>query len=487
MSTFSTRTVISLAVTLALAAGTASATNGYFTTGVGTKGKAQAGAGSANPEELLSIATNPAGLAFLPETIDAGLGFFSPIRDYKTSASQLNGTCFVPPGATRPVCPFTIGPNSLSSKNEFFPIPFVGMNWKLDEQSALALAFYARGGMNTQWERGTATFDPQVLITGTPLVPAPTFPGTYGGGFDGGNGDAGVDLMQGFLNFSYGWKSSDDKFGLGASAIFAMQRFQARGVGAFAPYTETFVRSYCTSSGCGPSPSLQMPSNLSGNGHDMSYGYGASIGAIWNPTEVFSVAVAYTTKMSMGSFSNYRDLFAQSGGFDIPSTGTIGLTVRPTDAWALSFDVQEIWYTDVDSVSNPIQNVQGCPILGGSNFENCFGGNKGAGFGWDDMTVYKFGGSWKYDDNWTLRAGYSFADQPIPNDQMPFNILAPGVMEQHWTVGFTNMLSSGNEWSLSFTYAPENTVRGPNYFDPTQRVELNMKQFELEVSYSWGR
>jgi long-chain fatty acid transport protein len=219
----------------------------------------------------------------------------------------------------------------------------------------------------------------------------------------------------------------------------------------------------------------------------MSYGYGASVGAIWNPTEVFSLAVAYTTKMSMGSFSNYKDLFAQSGGFDIPSTATIGLTVRPTDAWTLSFDVQEIWYTDVDSVSNPIQNVQGCPIFGGSNFENCFGGNKGAGFGWEDMTVYKFGGSYKYSNDWTLRAGYSFADQPIPNDQMPFNILAPGVMEQHWTVGFTNLLSSGNQWSLAFTYAPNKTIRGPNYFDPTQRVELNMEQLELEVSYSWGR
>jgi long-chain fatty acid transport protein len=49
------------------------------------------------------------------------------------------------------------------------------------------------------------------------------------------------------------------------------------------------------------------------------------------------------------------------------------------------------------------------------------------------------------------------------------------------------MLSSGNQWSLSFMYAPEKTIKGPNYFDPTQNVELNMKQYELEVSYSWGR
>ena len=50
----------------------------------------------------------------------------------------------------------------------------------------------------------------------------------------------GVDLMQAFLNLTYARKLSD-QFSLGASAIFAMQRFEARGVSQFAPYTETFV------------------------------------------------------------------------------------------------------------------------------------------------------------------------------------------------------------------------------------------------------
>jgi len=117
MSTFSSRTIIGLTVALALAAGTASATNGYFTSGVGTKSKSMAGSGSADPQELLSIATNPAGLALLPETVDAGLAIFSPHREYKTSASQANGGCF------QGQCAFTIGPNDLSSKNEFFPSP----------------------------------------------------------------------------------------------------------------------------------------------------------------------------------------------------------------------------------------------------------------------------------------------------------------------------------------------------------------------------
>jgi long-chain fatty acid transport protein len=70
---------------------------------------------------------------------------------------------------------------------------------------------------------------------------------------------------------------------------------------------------------------------------------------------------------------------------------------------------------------------------------------------------------------------------------MTFNILAPGVMEQHWTAGFTQKMQGGNEVSLSFMYAPSNTVSGPQNFDPTQDVSLRMKQYELELTYSWKR
>jgi long-chain fatty acid transport protein len=462
------RTLLGLGIALALATGGASATNGYYTHGVGTKMKAQAGAGSANPEELLVLATNPAGIAFVGDSIDAGLGFFSPMRDYKTTAIPPD---LGPPGVCSPqACAYTIGPNNLSSKNELFFVPYVGAKWTLSDVDHLALAFYGRGGMNTKWEGGTATFDP-TFGQGTtgPL----TFPGTYG------DGTAGVDLMQGFLNLSYARKFSD-QFSAGVSAIFALQRFEARGVDTFAFFTETYVRSLLETG------QPAAPKNLSDNGHDMSYGYGASVGFQWTPVEMFSLAAAYTTKMSMSDFGDYSDLFAEGGGFDMPSTWTIGIAVHPTDELALMFDVQEINYSDVDAVSNPVQNVFNCPVFNPSgSLEYCLGGNKGPGFGWEDMTVYKLGAAWDVTDDWTVRFGYSTTDQPIPKDQMTFNILAPGVMEDHWTVGFTKDRPGGNQWSLSFMYAPEISIRGPQNFDLRQSVELSMKQYELEIGYSW--
>jgi long-chain fatty acid transport protein len=459
-------TALGLAIALALAASGASATNGYYMHGMGTKNKAQAGAGIADPQEVLILATNPAGIAFVPESIDAGLAIFSPMREYSTSASQAPGACFAPGQ-----CLLTVGPNDIASQNEFFPIPHFAMNWALSDADFLATAFYARGGMNTKWEGGTVTYDPSFGMM--PGATAQTFDGTFG------DGTAGVELMQGFLNLTYARKFSD-QFSLGASAIIAVQRFEARGVERFYPFTRTFVS---TSTPTAPG---EMPKNLSDNGHDMSYGYGASVGFQWNLSDMFSVAAGYTTKMSMSEFNDYSDLFAEHGDFDMPSTWQAGIAVRPNDDWTLMFDVQGISYSDAASVSNGIEGLtEGkCRFV---SVEYCLGGNKGAGFGWEDMTVYKLGASWDYSDTWTWRAGFSTTDQPIPKDQMTFNILAPGVMEEHFTVGFTQKLDSGNEVNFSFMFAPSVKVKGPQNFDPTQSVTFEMKQVEAELSYSWKR
>ena len=44
---------------------------------------------------------------------------------------------------------------------------------------------------------------------------------------------------------------------------------------------------------------------------------------------------------------------------------------------------------------------------------SCLGGDNGAGFGWDDMTVYKAGHEVEGGEDWTWRFGYSYGKQPI--------------------------------------------------------------------------
>ncbi len=448
-------TWLGLVVPPLLLASTAQATNGYFTDGTGTKSLGLAGAGSADPQEVMIIATNPAGLAFVDQRIEAGLGLFSPDRSYSTSPSLANGNG----GA------FTIGPNDINSSDKLFPMPYVAQNRRLDAQDSLGAAFYARGGMNTVWHGGTATF------AAGPEAPVSTYSGTYGAG------TTGVDLMQAFINLSIAHASIDKQLSVGASAIFAAQRFVLRGVANFAPYTKTFAASGGT----------VMPTALSNAGADMSYGAGASVGVEWRPAPEWSAALAYTSEIYMSKFKKYSDLFAGNGGFNIPANATVGLTFKPAPPIALSFDVQRIWYSKIPSIGNPIGNLFSCPTAGagGTDLESCLGGMHGPGFGWRDMTVYKLGLSWQVDDDWIGRVGVSHGTQPIPNSQMTFNILAPGVIENHIAFGFTHHRAGHGEFNFAFTYAPQKSISGPNTFDPTQTINLKMHQFDMEFGYAW--
>jgi len=209
--------------------GNAFATNGYFTHGNGTKNKSMAGAGIALPEDAIDVTNNPAVATEVGDQFIFGAALFSPIRKYRTSESLANGQCDPISGA----CAITIGPNNIKSDENYFVIPHFSWSKQLDERNAFALSFYGRGGMNTTWKGGMATFDPDG--PGPDFGPM-TFPGTYGAG------DAGVDYSQAFLDVTWARKVND-RFSFGVSAVFVAHWFEGTGVASFAPLTETYARS----------------------------------------------------------------------------------------------------------------------------------------------------------------------------------------------------------------------------------------------------
>ena len=91
---------------------------------------------------------------------------------------------------------------------------------------------------------------------------------------------------------------------------------------------------------------------------------------------------------------------------------------------------------------------------------------------------------WQHSEQNIFRVGYSHSDQPIPSDQVTFNILAPGVIENHVTAGYTRVLSDKSEINFEAMYALEESVEGANAFDPTQTIELEMQQYEIGISWS---
>ncbi|MHB1462975.1 MAG: hypothetical protein ACYC1M_16915 [Armatimonadota bacterium] len=121
----------------------------------------------------------------------------------------------------------------------------------------------------------------------------------------------------------------------------------------------------------------------------------------------------------------------------------------------------------------------------GGDASYLLGGDNGPGFGWRDMTVYKLGYQKKGADDWTWRAGVSYARQPIPGSEVLFNILAPGVQEWHYALGGTKELPNDREFSFALAYSPSNTVSGANPMEAPgqQQIDLSMYQFEFMLGY----
>ena len=112
----------------------------------------------------------------------------------------------------------------------------------------------------------------------------------------------------------------------------------------------------------------------------------------------------------------------------------------------------------------------------------------GAGFGWHDMTIYKAGLQYEANRDWTLRTGHYYGRQPIRDDEVLINILAPGVMEHHVTAGFTRAIKKGQAINFAIIRAIPTSVTGPNNLEAPghQSIELKMDQWEYEISYSFG-
>lgn len=433
------------------------ATNGYMPHGVGAKNKAMAGAGMAMPVDAISVVSNPASAVLVAGRMDAGVSVFMPRRNYTTLFGGNNGRNNT----------FSFANVNLDSGEEMFISPEIAGSHALDESSTLAWALYTRNGLGSSFKGGSATFDPD----GDGPLGIDTYPGTYG------DGAVEFDLSQAFLDISWA-RRFGDKTSLGVSAVLAAQRLKAKGLGGLAKYTGAFAGS----------GGEALPDSLSGNGRDTGYGIGLKAGLHRQVGEHFSFGASYQSEIDTGSFAGYSDLLAGGGDLDIPAWAKLGVSWQPTGAFSFSVDLQYIWYSGIDALGHSFANIYDCPGagMGGVNLERCLGGEAGPGFGWQDMPVVSFGSHWDVNDRWTLRAGFSFGDQPVTYYENTLNIPVISLTEAHYTFGFSRRLGNGDELSFAFMYTEEESLEELNQLDPSQILRLTTDQFDVQLSYSWG-
>ncbi len=294
-----------------------------------------------------------------------------------------------------------------------FAIPEIGYVRSLGGALTGGIAVYGNGGMNTDYASN----------------PYARF---------GASGSAGVNLEQLFVSPSLAWTPAPGQ-SLGVALNLAYQRFSAKGIGFFGGFSSD-------------------PSNVSDRGSDSSTGIGLRLGWLGNLTPTLQGGLTWASKTDMGRFKKYAGLFADQGDFDIPENYGAGLAWQAAPGWTIAADVQRIRYSQVGAVGNSL-----APLLSGVPL----GAAGGPGFGWRDMTVTKLAVQHAVSPTLTLRGGYSHGRQPVPAGETFFNILAPGVVQDHWTAGFTlKPVGSHLEWTGYAALGRGHTVAGQGSIPP---------------------
>jgi len=408
---------------LAGLAGSAFATDGYFSHGYGMKAKGMGGAATATSNDAFGGANTPASMAFVGNRLDLGVDLFSPRREAsRTGSAGLDG--------------------SADSDSKYFLVPEFGYNHMYTPDLALGVTVYGNGGMNSNYPGGQINCGsgPANLLCGS--------------------GKLGVDLMQLIVAPTAAYKIAPNH-SIGISPLIGYQRFKAEGLQGFAAPVGD------------PNQKSSDPTNLTNRGYDDSFGYGVRIGYMGKISPTVTIGAAYASKMKFDEFSKYKGLFAEQGGFDIPENYNLGVAWQATPLFLVAADYQRINYSSVNSIANPSTN------------QALLGTDGGPGFGWQDVDVWKLGVEYKYSQQMTLRAGYNHSDNPIQSRDAMFNILAPGVVKDHMTLGFTYTLASGNELTMAYMHAFKNDVTGPDGLPAGGTDKIQMYQNSLGIQYSW--
>jgi len=253
----------------------------------------------------------------------------------------------------------------------------------------------------------------------------------------GGTGKLGVNLMQLIVAPTVAYKLADNH-SLGLSPLLVYQQFEAYGLD-------------------GPGFGLEN------QGKDNSTGIGVRLGYMGQFGDAVTVGASYSPKINMSRFKDYANLFAENGDFDIPENYALGVAVKVTPAVQVALDYTRINYSGVASIGNASSDPAA------------------PGFGWQDVKTVKLGVQWQMNNQWTLRAGYNHGTNPIQPADAFLNILAPGVIKSHITVGGTYAMSTNEELTFAAWHGKKNTVTGPSMAGP---VSIAMSQNGFGLQYS---
>ncbi len=410
----------------------AQATNGMFLTAYGAESAGRGGANLAVSDRTLAINFNPAGIAQLQG------------KHYSANVSLLAPSLTT----SNPINPPTDGQDAV------FPLPAFG---------------YVRGGNETPWTWGFGIIAQGGM--GAEFQNLNTFFGTQDRTFSE------VRFMTVAPTAAY---SINEDMAIGATVNLGYGDV----VFEFFPETSFFNPVNPQMSFFG----LDMQDPASGLQTNLRLGYWwrfhprASLGVVYQ-TETNSdfdggsLVVNFTDHPFLGQKVTYD---AEVDGFTFASQAGVGLSFRPSADVVLAVDVKLYdWDEAIDTIT---VNAKDPSVPGAPPVTVPFV------FNWEDQWVYALGIDYRASERLTLRAGYNFGENPVPDGTL--NPLFPANVEDHLSIG-AGYLNNNKTYNFALEYVPEfeqvNLNPNPmeNPFGPGATVQH--EQWTLSFGVAWAK
>jgi len=426
-------------VLLLLMAAPLHATDGHFLHGVGAVNSAMGGAGVASNADLLgAFYLNPAGLLDGEGTrVALSMELFKADRTVSSRITGFGG------GATR-------------SKSEFVPVPAFAWATSVNDKLTVGVGGLGIGGFGVDYAQDNSN---------PILAPRPM-------GF--GQVFSNFGLMK--VSPALAFKASE-KLTLGFAlnvdwASLAVDPMPTASP-AFDPGPDGV-----------PMTQDDRAFYSRATATDGAFGFGFQAGLIVNATEHVNLGLSYSSPQWFQDFeyhSVYENPnlpnFGQARSFtfamDVPAVYIGGIAVD-TDRLLWTADAKYITYSSTAGFDE-----QGFDQTGAVK-----------GFGWDDIWVLATGLQFSPTDRFSLRGGWNYSQNPVPDGLSMFNVPAPAIMQNHLTLGLGFMPFDGVNVNLAYYHVFETSISGPMFGPagpiPGSSVDSKMFEDSLIMSFSFA-
>jgi len=207
----------------------------------------------------------------------------------------------------------------------------------------------------------------------------------------------------------------------------------------------------------GPKDALGLPTFPSATNSRPYWGGGFQVGLFYELSDNWNLGFSYKSPVwqEKWDFNGANpDLSARRIGIQasLPEMFSWGVAYKGLPKTLIDVDLRYIDYANSE--------LFGTKVVDG-------------GLGWRSVFAVAIGGQYQATDRLTLRAGYLYNTNPIRNETTLFNVQAPGIITNTFTLGASYQMTENVTASLAWMHGFRNDIQGPIIQIPGSTVRLD--------------